>query len=119
MSTNIILTATGCKSCEEIKKRLANFNHDYRFIDLLENNEGIDLAIKYGINSVPTAIINDEVFYVEGIENDNLILSPYESTAEETIIKNKDKKCNGISCTIMKFDNDGKTEENKKTIKCN
>ena len=62
----ILFTASWCSGCSSVKKTLDSKGIAYETIDI-DSPEGMELAAKYSIRSLPSALIDDKV--VSGAQN--------------------------------------------------
>lgn len=62
----IIFTSSWCSGCRNVKKTLDSKSIAYETIDV-DSEEGMELAAKYSIRSLPSALINDNI--VTGVQN--------------------------------------------------
>ena len=51
----VLIVAEGCAGCEEAKARLKG-DKRFRVLDITKNNEAASIALKLGINEVPTVV---------------------------------------------------------------
>ena len=56
----ILFTASWCSGCSNVKKTLDSKSIAYETIDV-DTEEGMELAAKYSIRSLPSALINDKI----------------------------------------------------------
>ena len=56
----IIFTASWCGACRNVKKTLDSKSIVYETTDI-DSPEGMELAAKYSIRSLPSALINDKI----------------------------------------------------------
>ena len=62
----IIFTSSWCSGCSSVKKTLDSKGIAYETIDV-DEPEGMELAAKYSIRSLPSALIDDNI--VAGVQN--------------------------------------------------
>lgn len=62
----ILFTAAWCSSCSNVKQTLDSKSIAYETIDV-DEPEGMELAAKYSIRSLPSALIDDKI--VVGVQN--------------------------------------------------
>jgi hypothetical protein len=51
----VLIVAEGCAGCKEAKERVKG-DKRFRVLDITENNEAASIALKLGINEVPTVV---------------------------------------------------------------
>ena len=56
----ILFTAVWCGACRNVKKTLDSKSIAYETIDV-DSEKGMELAAKYSIRSLPSALIDDKV----------------------------------------------------------
>lgn len=62
----ILFTAAWCSQCGNVKKTLDSKSITYETIDV-DTTDGMELAAKYSIRSLPSALIDDKI--VAGVQN--------------------------------------------------